>query len=167
MVTFSLNFTHWIFGMLIEELQPLGFCYSLYHASKGYFFSKFRLNLLSFTKSSLKYLLKTFLNFGWFEPHLLIKKLLIKNNECIHIFRDGNGKDGFYVGEAFYPKSPPPFNLTVMKGTKNIIISKNFSNFLTTNSVATDFFHWTKVCTLQCCEKDWIFRMLMLPSVFR
>ena len=32
-------------------------------------------------KSILRYL-DTDWNFGWFEPHILIKKLLIKNNEC-------------------------------------------------------------------------------------
>ena len=36
-----------------------------------------------FTKSSLSNLLRTFLIFGQFEPHLLIKKVLIKKNECI------------------------------------------------------------------------------------
>ena len=36
-----------------------------------------------FTKSSLSNLLRTFLIFGQFEPHLLIKKVLIKKNECM------------------------------------------------------------------------------------
>ena len=59
-------------------------------------------------------------------------------------FRDGRGKDSLYVERANYPKSPPPYNLTVLKGTKNVIISKKFANFLLTHPIATDYFHWIK-----------------------
>ena len=67
--------------------------------------------------------------------------------------RDGGGKDSFHIAEAAYPKGPPPYNLTVMKGTKNVIISKAFSQFVTTHQVATDYFHWIEVRYYVCHDR--------------
>jgi N-acetyllactosaminide beta-1,6-N-acetylglucosaminyltransferase len=41
-------------------------------------------------------------------------------------------------------KSPPPFNLTIYKGSKNVILSRNFAEFVIKNPVAKIFREWTK-----------------------
>ena len=74
--------------------------------------------------------------------YVIVINALKKKIPNIHIFRDGKGKDSFYIEKANFPKTQPPYNLTVLKGTKNVMISKKFANFLLTNQVATDYFHW-------------------------
>ena len=59
-------------------------------------------------------------------------------------FRNGKGKESFSFQKANYAKGPPPYNLTILKANKNVIISKKFANFLLTHPVATDYFHWIK-----------------------
>jgi hypothetical protein len=41
-------------------------------------------------------------------------------------------------------KSPPPFNLTIYKGVKNIILSRNLAEFVINDPVAKIFREWTK-----------------------
>lgn len=41
-------------------------------------------------------------------------------------------------------KSPPPYNMTIYKGWKNVILSRNFSTFVLTHPVAKTFREWTK-----------------------
>jgi ABC-type molybdate transport system substrate-binding protein len=41
-------------------------------------------------------------------------------------------------------KSPPPFNLTIYKGVKNIILSRHFAEFVINDPVAKIFRDWTK-----------------------
>eukprot|EP00093_Oithona_nana_P012768 12768.XXX_600448_601794_1 [CDS] Oithona nana genome sequencing. len=41
-------------------------------------------------------------------------------------------------------KSPAPFNLTVYKGWKNVVLSRNFSAFALTHPISKTFREWTK-----------------------
>ena len=41
-------------------------------------------------------------------------------------------------------KSKPPHNITVFKGTKNVLISRNFSDFIVSHPVAVDYYEWIK-----------------------
>ena len=40
--------------------------------------------------------------------------------------------------------APPPYNLTIYKGWKNVILSRNFATFTLTHPVAKAFRKWTQ-----------------------
>ena len=74
------------------------------------------------------------------------------SNQLFLAFRTGMGKFEFHAEKGPYKRVPPPYKLTVMKGHKNTIISKEFATFVTTHKVATDYYFWIQV-RIQCVRR--------------
>lgn len=61
----------------------------------------------------------------------------------LYMPRCGEGEHDFEMAaRSASLKSPPPFGLTVYKGVKNVVITRNFSNFVLDHPVATEFYKW-------------------------
>lgn len=64
------------------------------------------------------------------------------------IFQEMSDIFGFACGYRFIPlqteklKDPPPFNLTIYKGQKNVILSRTFVDFVLDHEVALAFLRW-------------------------
>ncbi|TRY61224.1 hypothetical protein TCAL_10076 [Tigriopus californicus] len=42
------------------------------------------------------------------------------------------------------PKGPPPFNITVLKGSKNVILTREFVDFVLEDPIAIELYNWLK-----------------------
>ncbi len=62
--------------------------------------------------------------------------------DVLHIRRYGPSKYDLKVVRTDFTKPPPPFGLTVYKGMKNVLITRNFSHFLLNHPVAIEFYKW-------------------------
>ena len=43
---------------------------------------------------------------------------------------------------SFYKKEPPPHNLTVCKGVKNVLLDRETAEFMLYSEVASDLYNW-------------------------
>jgi hypothetical protein len=56
--------------------------------------------------------------------------------------RHGAGEFDVSLRMTNYTKEPPPFNLTVRKGSKTVALSRNFVLFALSSPVALDLYNW-------------------------
>ena len=66
---------------------------------------------------------------------------MILSRSLTHIF-DSNRYHSYE--KTTHLKDPVPYNLTVYKGWKNVVISRQFSEFVLTHPVAQNLREWTK-----------------------
>lgn len=59
-----------------------------------------------------------------------------------YIFRFGPHKYDIRVIPTNFTKPPPPHGLTVYKGLKNVLIPRNFSQFVLSHPVAIEYYRW-------------------------
>ena len=58
-------------------------------------------------------------------------------------FRNGFGPFNFEARKnAGLKLPPPPYNLTIRKGSKNVALERDFAKFLLESKVARDFYNW-------------------------
>ena len=78
------------------------------------------------------------------ESYLMPRKFAYRANNIWVLKETGKGKEhgGYAFNCTRIKKSPPPHNITIMKGWNHIAATRKFVEFVLYDTIATDFYKW-------------------------